>query len=312
MPDVGAFSETEDLATLDAVNHAIEDVLSSRRWEFDIRRGQITLRPRVTGLTFDASADSSTVVATSTSTYETADAYGDYIVRLWPTGSSTLSNTAFRALSGTAISTIATYSVATPVPAALSSTAGSIFFAEYILPDTVRNVLRVTHQEEDLTLEQIDPVVEFDELYPQPQDRFGIPEAVSVGGFDVPTYAGGGSGTPSLRMIVWPIPDSAYVLDYTYHYRHAELATTTDTLDGVPPNVVDMIVEKAAVQMKTYYEKDYESIRLGAYTDAKVARMHSQQGGMYADRKPAGNWDGRAGVYRGGDGWVRGRTIGGG
>ena len=27
---------------------------------------------------------------------------------------------------------------------------------------------------------------------------------------------------PGLRMTVWPVPDEAYVLDYTYHYRHPE------------------------------------------------------------------------------------------
>lgn len=314
MPDVGAFTETEDLATLDSVNSAIETVLSQKRWEFDMRRAQMTLRGRLTGLeaTNSVSALSSFAVV-RTAGLEQADVTGDYITRLLVTGSTSYSNTAVRVIyAGSILGGVAVTLVAgAELQETISAAEAEFFYAEYILPDTVRNILRVTHQENPLNLEQIDPVIEFDELYPRPSVEFGQPERISVGGFDIATYQGiGNDEPPGLRMIVWPVPDQDYVIDYTYHYRHPELADVDDTLEGVPPEVVDLIVDTAAEQMKAYYEKDYDSLRLSAFTMNKLERVHSRQGGMFADRKPIGNWDGSAGAGRGEPGLVRGRTIG--
>lgn len=311
MPDVGSFSETEDLATLDAVNNAIEETLSSKRWEFDMRRGQIALRGRYTGGTVSITADDSTASYANTNGVDSADVFGDYVVRLLPTGSSAYANTAFRVLTAVGSGTTGTLILGTDVPETMSSVDADLFYAEYMLPETVRNVLRISHQEESLNLEQVDPIVEFDELYPRPSIEFGTPELISVGGLDVSTYETGGTAPdPRLRMIVWPVPDSDYVLDYSYHYRHPALEAIDDTLDGVPPNVVDQIVDLAAADMKAYYEKDYDAIRLRMVTREKLDRMHAEHGGMYADRKSVGNWDGRSGRLRAGTSVTRGRLIG--
>lgn len=319
MPDVSSFSETEDLATLDSLNHAIEEVLSSRRWEFDMRRDQITLRPRLTGLgAGNLTPNSASVILTSTASMEDADVFGDYGVRLVVSDATEYANTAFRVHSAQPISPgglLTTLFLRTTHPEDMSAATFDceLHYPEYMLPETVRDVVRVTHHEEDVTLSQIDAVVEFEEVYPKPHSQFGAPEVVSVGGLDLPTFDSTGSDpAPSLRLIVWPIPDEAYVLDYTYHYRHPELTATTSTLDGVPPNILDQIVDMAAADMKAFYEKDYDALKLRAFTQAKVDAMHSQHGGMYADRKPVGNWDGSAGRYRGDHRWSRGRLIGGG
>lgn len=315
MPDVGSISETEDLATLDAINASIEEVLSSRRWEFDMRRAQIALRPYLTDLTLTSTVgftDLMTVYRADGLTE--ADTYGDYVVRLLPSGSTNHSRTALRVRYSSVIVTgnSSFMTVTTDIDEALDGVAGRLFYAEYVLPDTVRDVIRFTHQQEELTLDQIDPVVEFDELYPTPNIEFGAPRLVSVGGLDVSTYSVESTApSPGLRLIVWPIPDESYILDYTYHYRHPELTTATDTLDGVPQDVVYQIVDLAAAKMKAFYEKDYDALRLSAFSTNKIGQIHSQQGGMYADRKPVGNWDGSAGRVRMND-WLRGRLIGGG
>ena len=311
MPDVGSFSETEDLATLDAVNNAIEETLSSKRWEFDMRRAQIALRGRYTGGTVSITSGSSTASYANTSGVDTADVYGSYVVRLLPTGSTDYANTAFRVLTAVGSGTTGTLILGADVPETMSSVAATLFYAEYMLPETVRNVLRISHQEQSLNLEQVDPIVEFDELYPRPSIEFGTPELISVGGLDVSTYETAGTAPePRLRLIVWPVPDDDYVLDYTYHYRHPVLEDTTDTLDGVPPNVVDQIVDLAAADMKAYYEKDYDAIKLRMFTQDKLDRMHAEHGGMYADRKSVGNWDGRSGRARADLSVTRGRLIG--
>jgi len=314
MPDVASFSETEDLATLDSLNHAIEEVLSSKRWEFDMRRAQMALRGRLTSLvaTNSPSALSSFSLVRS-SGLEDADLVGDYVTRLLITGSTDYANTAFRISYASAVvgGQASTVSCAAEANETISAAAAELFYAEYVLPDTVRDIVRVTHHEEEITLRQIDPVVEFDELYPRPHVEHGPPEIISVGGLDIPTYTAGGTAeSPSLRMVVWPIPDEPYVIDYTYHYRHPELTATTSTLDGVPPAIVDQIVDMAAADMKAYYEKDYDALRLRLISQAKVDLIHSQHGGMYADRKTIGNWDGSAG-RSGTRNWSRGRLIGG-
>ena len=325
MPDVTAFSATEDLATLDALNTATEEVLSSKRWEFDIRRAQITLRPRLqaaTGETMTVNATkgaaSATLIRSGADYFEAADVYGSgddlYVTRFLATGASSFPNTAFRVIEGLPATTLAALSVATPMPETLSGVSAELFYAEYMLPDTVRSVLRVTHQDDPVTLEQVDPTVEFEELYPRPQIEYGTPQVISIGGYDTPTVvAASDAPDPALRMMVWPVPDDAYVLDYTYHYRHAELAATTDTLQGVPPNVIDMIVDLAAISMKAFYDDaDSRSIaRYRAIAMDSVENMHQRHGGMFAERKRIGNWDGSA-RGQGSDSRVsRGRLFGG-
>lgn len=315
LDDVASISKVEDLAALDSINNAMEEVLSSERWEFDLRRAQMTLRGRLTGLvaTNSPSVLSSFVLVRSAG-LEIADLVGDYVTRLVVTGSTDYSQTAFRINNSNPVlgSVTAAVSCATEASETISSAAAEIFQAEYILPETVRDVVRVTYQQETLALEQIDPVVEFDEMHPSPSLEYGAPQSVSVGGLDVGTYLATGSADPAgLRMVVWPVPDDAYVLDYTYYYRHPELTTATSTLDGVPPNVVSKIVDIAATQMKTFYEKDYGALALGAEARRSLQDMHRRSKGQSADRKIIGNWEGGGSRHIGRGSILGGRTIGG-
>jgi hypothetical protein len=325
MPDVAAFNATEDQATLDALNTAIDEVCSSRRWEFDIRRAQMTLRPRYTPgtgetLTFTASADADnallqytaiSVFAAQARFYSSGD--HPYITRVLPSGSTDYANTAFRVFYATVSGAQAAVQFDTTIGTAQSAVNAELFYSEYILPDTVRSVIRVTHQDDPVTLEQVDATVGYDEHYPRPQIEFGTPEVVSVGGFDRQTYATGGSAVPGLRLMVWPVPDEAYVLDYTYHYRHPVLTETTSTLEGVPPEIVDQIVDLAAISMKGFYDDaDSRSIaRYKAMTMNTVQEQHRRHAGNFAERKRIGNWDGSQ-RGQGVDARVsRGRLLGG-
>ena len=312
---MASIAKTEDLAALDALNTAIEEVLSSERWEFDLRRDQMTLRPRLTGLVATNSAgDRSSFVLVRTDGLEGADIYGDYVTRLLVTGSADYANTADRVLYGSVLGgTAATIATAADLEEELTSATAELFYAEYILPDTVRDVVRVTHQEQPIHLEQIDPVIEFDELYPRPSLEYGEPQSISIGGLDVATYLGSGSaGAAGLRMVVWPVPDQAYVIDYAYYYRHPELTTATDTLTGVPQNVVAKIVETAAANMKAYYEKDYNALSLKADARRSLADMHRRSKGQSADRKIAGNWEGTGARHKQLGSLLGGRLVNGG
>jgi hypothetical protein len=321
LDDVLSIAAVEDLAALDSINNAIEEVLSSERWEFDIRRAQIVLKGAITGGTIDvANRYSQTIDYTNTDGIDNFDDFStsqdgtsQYIIRVLPTGSDTYGSTGFRLLySGGAGPTTTVFGVAPNFPVEVSAVEATLFYSEYILPDTVRDVVRVTYQQEPLTLEQIDPIVEFDELHPGPGVDFGPPETVSVGGLDAYTYLySNGEPDPSLRMIVWPVPDDEYVLDYTYYYRHPELTTATSTLDGVPQNIVAKIVDLAAVQMKTFYEKDYASMVLAGDTRRSLGDMHRRSKGQSADRKIMGNWEGSGARHtRYGNG-IGSRIIGG-
>jgi len=329
MPDVSMFNATEDQATLDALNVAIDEVCSSRRWEFDIRRAQMTLRPRFQAATGEsltitaASGSSSATLNYTTVTTATAHEYFarggasgadyPYITRVLPTGSSDYGNTGFRVIAAAATGATAAVTFGAEIGASLSGVNAELFYAEYVLPDTVRSVIRVTHQDDPVTLEQVDATVAFDELYPRPQIEYGTPEVVSVGGLEAQTYLAGAAPSPGLRMSVWPVPDEAYVLDFTYHYRHPVITETTSTLEGVPPEIVDQIVDLAAISMKGFYDDaDSRSVaRYKAMTMNTVAEQHRRHSGNFAERKRIGNWDGSQRGQGVGARVSRGRLLGG-
>lgn len=321
MPDVGSIVETEDLMALDALNGAIEEVLSGSRWEFDQRRSQIRLKGRTTGGTIQTT-DGSDAFTYRRTGMTSDEMVGDFVLRVIPTESTLTAETAFRVLRASGIvvsnSMQGTFSVEMGETAnflAGTDLDATLIYAEYMLPDTVRSVIRVTHQEQPLTLRSVDPTLEFEEIYPRPHYEFGEPEVVSVGGYDLPTYSStsfpSSTPPPQLRMAVWPVPDDDYVLDYTYQYRHPELTDAASVLDGVPPSVVDKIVKIAAEDMKAYYEKDVESaMAMRRMTLSSLRDIHANHTGMFAERRPVGNWDGSRSRFRDVHGLIRGRTIG--
>ena len=310
--DSTSIAGLEELATLDSINKSTSEVLSARRWEFDIRHDQIATRARLQNVIMTVTAGASTMSATKAPLARAA-VLGDYIVRALPVGSTEYPDTAIRIDSSSANGLgNETLTMASAIPATISTTTGELHYYEYFLPDTVRNVMRVTHQENSLTLDQVGASVEFADRFPRSQIEYDAPRVVSVGGYDISTYETGTTAPkPRLKMNVWPVPDDEYVLDYTYQYRHPALATATDTLDGIPPEVVELIVDLATSDMISTFDRRMEDARF-MRRDAhdNLLAIHSRHDGMYADRATIGNWDGsaRSGGHR--RSLTQGRTIG--
>ncbi|GEM_PF-5207391 len=310
--DVTALAELRDLASLDAINRAMREVLLAKVWEFDKRHTQMALKARITGVagTFTSGASSGSI---SKSGLSASDVYGDFITRFLPSSSSQYGDTALRVLTASTPSADAsTVTIPFAVSEAISVTAGEIFYSEYILADTIRSILTVSHQDESLTLEQVGSQIEFAELFPKQHIEYGEPKSVSVGGLDLKTYnAGSSAPIPSLRMIVWPPPDDEYVLDVDYLYRHPELTTATSTLDGVTDEAVDSIVDLATADMQQNYDQNTDEGRaLRRDSMERLDNVHKAHGGQVAERAVIGNWDGSAGRSRWRHGLIGGRTIG--
>ena len=313
--DVTALDGQQEKATLDAINEAMSDVLTGNSWEFDVRHDQIRTRPRNVGGSFTHSSGTAVinVFGFTTKTLEADDIYGDFILRAVPTGDADYANTALRVLSSVLTSPgVAGFTIASQLDGLAASGSCELFYSEYVLPDTVRTVHRMTHQERELTLDQLGATVEFDELYPRPYVEYGEPRVASVGGFDISTYeAAGTAPDPRLRMVIWPVPDEEYVLDYKYSVRHVALEDATDTLDGVPDEVVDQIVELATADMIAFYEQRVDDARaLRRDTMESMDKIHARHGGQATDRKVIRGWD--SVLNRDYRGIIGGRLIGGG
>ena len=292
MPAVGSFVADEDVATLNSLNSAVEEVMTGRNWEWNIRHnGQLALISKLTGLGIIMTAGANTALLNLTGLVD-SDLVGDFVVRMLPTGISEYANTSLRVNSSSAVNfnlSLLTLEVTFPTT---SNGSAELLYGEYLLPDTVESVVRATYQEYPLTLNQIDPSISYEELYPQPHANPGPPETIAVGGFDISSYVTGETAPdPALRLAIWPIPDDDYIINYSYYYRHPQLVTITDTLEGVPHNVVSRIVDHAAADMKIFYDLDYEALKLKNDIRGTTAEIYSRHGGSQSRRKSIRNWD---------------------
>lgn len=119
---------------------------------------------------------------------------------------------------------------------ASSAAAGfQIFTHEYALPDTVRTVVSVRHQETPIRLEFMDKGESFDRVVPRVTDRTAAqPEVAYVGGLITGTAIGTADNGTGMGLMIWPVPSSDVLIDYSYVYRFAELSTDAATWTGVP------------------------------------------------------------------------------
>ena len=285
-PTTDSFATPEDTVTLNAINMAIEDVLSIRKWEFDLRHnGQLALRGNLTGILVNMTVETPNIVLAGWAAVD-ADVFGDYVIRLVPTGSTDYANTPFRLKSSPGSvgpGAFATMDVNAPFTDTV--VACVLHYSEYILPDTVGEVIRASYKEEQIRLTQADPTVRYDEMFPNGHETFGSPEVIAVGGFDTPTYDSTVAiPDPGLRMAVWPVPDDAYVIDYSYYYKHPELVTITDTLQGVPNAVVNDIILKAASIVMMTWDQNYAAAHFTDMSEQQAALKHRAYGGSSGRR----------------------------
>ena len=296
-PTTTVIATAEDQVTANAINMAMEDVLSTKRWEFDLRHnGQLTLRARRSSIGFETASPitENILISDSSSLLFDEDVFGDYVVSAYIGSSTEYPNTALRLASCSApVGQVISFGAIGFTPNdAFSVTDGEFHYGEYILPDTVREVVRVSHQENQLELRQADPVVRYDELFPNPHETVSAPEVVAVGGFDTPTYeTGTATPAPKLRMAVWPIPDDDYVLNYSYYYRHPELSSATDTLVGVPPSVVNDIVLQATSTVMMTWDQNFAASHFTDLSRQQAAAKHSAYGGSNARRRTIGSFE---------------------
>ena len=248
---VSDFSEHLGAAVLDLVNAAKNEVLESRIWPFDIRHdGVLTLKGSATLSDVDATNGSAQLGTTSLISYWdlTKTNFGR-VDRIVLDSDADFGNTAFRIRSFNTTPSPDELRLDVEWPGTtVTGASATVFSAEYLLPTTVRSVLSVRHQEQDLKLDLIDPSLGFDQLFPRPLDEINDEISwVGIGGQADETVRLGAFGDDSTRtrMVVHPIPESDLVLHYRYVYLHPDLSSTSDTLDDVPPSVQNEIVNEA-------------------------------------------------------------------
>lgn len=304
-PPITAISENDPQhqVILNALNMAREDILGTRRWEFDLRHdGQLLTKPTLSsqGITPTFTALQGETSGAIVITGYTASDYvaGDFVVRMVPTDDATYGKTAFRVNTSLPTFSFATLNFPIAMPTAFSSTDCDLVYAEYILPDTVREVVRISHEQDELLMEQIDPTLRFDEKYPSYVYETGEPRSVAIGGFDRRTYLTTEDPDPGLRAIVWPIPDAAYVLTYSYYYRHADFTTGTDELVGVPPDVVNDIVWQATSIVKMAIDGDYAAAHFSDMAQQSASVKMNAYGGSAGRRHTVGSWDSSSNIGR--------------
>lgn len=292
-PTVTGISTDEDTATLNALNMAIEDILGVRRYEFDKRHdGQIVLKAPLTITSVDwPTVGGTTATLTHSSSFETTDLGGDFVTRILPTGDDEYANTPFRVDSYTANpTTTATVTMAVGAPVAETITGCKLVYTEYMLPDTVREVLNVTYQEEEINLQAMAPNARFEEWIPNTATEDGEPEVVAIGGFDEGTYDDATDVAPKLRMAVWPLPDDEYVLNYSYFYRHPELTVATSRLEGVPQEVVSDIVMQATAIMGMSWDGNFAMAHFSDMAQAQAEMKKRALNGSSSGRRKFGAW----------------------
>lgn len=297
-PPISAYQSTnpEHVATLNAINMAKEDILSTRRWEFDLRTdGQLVTKASLSSLglsptpTFTASAGATSgqIALGSSRTIE-----GDFVARLVPTGDSDYSSTGFRITSAISVMSSSVLSFQLSMPKAFNATEADVIYAEYLLPDTVREVVRVSHEQQELRLEQVGATVEYPEIVPTVYGDTGEPRMIAVGGFDLSTYTTSGTvPAPRLRAVVWPVPDDEYILTYSYYYAHPDLVTETDVLSGVPPAVVNDIVWQATSIMSMAWDGNYAAAHFGDMAQTQASVKNAAYGGQPSRRHTVRSWD---------------------
>lgn len=318
-PPVASYVSTnpEHAATLNAINMAKEDILSTRRHEFDLRHdGQLLTKasasstdqvPTLLGLEGQPTA----VLTFDPGVLAVEYINGEYVTRLIPIGDEDYSDTALRIATGLPASNLITLTFPFNLPKSFASTTCDLVYSEYLLPDTVREVVRANYEQNEINLEQLDATLRFDELFPSFSYETGPPRVISVGGFDTQTHLTTADPDPKLRAIVWPIPDDQYVISYSYYYRHPDLEDGDDELIGVPPEFVNDIVFQATSVMSMAWDANYSAAHFSDMAQSMASAKHRVYGGSASRRHTVKSWDSGRSLVGNQEGFP-GRTIGGG
>ena len=253
-------ASTEILA---CINHASREILEDHRWPFRARYdGKIrwpapisslvvtNLDKATTAMTFTAG----TSAAATAFNFDTQDA--EPALQILLTSDSNFGSTSYRLSafnysggSGTLVN---------PWAGTDDPTTGKVFPTEFVLLDTERVVTSVRHQERPLKLWGLDKDQRMDALYPRPSITFSENPELYYVLSGMQATGDSAIGNTGLGLGVWPIPSSDVVIDYSYEARtSAALSAATDTITGVPEQVLDLIKLKAyALALATDIQND--------------------------------------------------------
>lgn len=301
---------------LDVLNDAIGNVLGEKDYPFDIRHdGELPTLASQSGSLLSLN-NGGTVISIGSGDGMTADLFAGslsaspsstadegrtgVITRIIPTSSTDFGDTAIRMTSATSIVGAVGIGIGHAFPGTtISSGTWQSLAAEYILPDLVRSVIEVRHEEEPLTLEKIPAAATFEQLVPRPHDTQQNPTWVGVGGYDVATQITPDDNTnnrtqPGLRLIIWPVPTSAILLQYSYRIRHIPMTADTDVLEGVSSEVVSQIVLAAAGLSQAFHDREPQTgFANESAAKARLDRMEHVNDPHSGRRHHVRSWDRR-------------------
>jgi len=305
--DVAAVSDRVSVILVDLIAAAQREALETAEWDFDIRSDGVltTIAP----LTYTSDGQ---VVVTNGSPVMTLVTANDYATvtagasqsRVAVTTDASFGQTYFVIESGQHPALSDIYELETRWPGTTKTIASTgvhatILTSEYVLPTTVRDVLSVTVEEKDVAVEFIDRAKRFDQCVPQPfAQTSSTPEVCFVGGNTLPTTSGvaGVVRTPGLGLWLYPVPSEAYVVRYSYRYRHPALSAAADIL-YVPDHVADDIVDLAvarAFRAKIAHDPELAAQR-EISTQARLRRKQHMTGSQPGQRRSLVSHDRRGG-----------------
>ena len=239
-------------AIVDALNEGAREVLESHDWDFDMRHDGVLMTVASSTQSENVSVTNGAVTGGFTvSSFDIDDYATDKVASIVVTSDGSFGDTTFRVPSVTTHATTPAFTVETAWPGTSSAGVGTatIFAQQYLLPDTVRDVTEVRHQERTLHLQ----FVPREHRFPtRPHQRISTSiETVYVGSTITATYVtnSASAGSTGLGIMLDTVPSSVLRLDYSYRYRHPEMTLTTDTLVGVPDHIQDVIVDTAFAKL---------------------------------------------------------------
>lgn len=255
--DTADFTDDLSKVVLDRVNDAQATIFETWDWDCDIRHdGVLTTVAKVSDFDCQVTAASTVIISVNASlSAELLTAYDRRaVLRFVVTTDSTQSDIAGRIAWGQNVTSGLTAYMAASAKWIGSTTtttsAMDIVANEYGLPSTVRKILSVTSQGEDVRLEEMNRSQIYDRAVQRPHDLIddGV-ICVAIGGKSAITgiRTEGITIAPTEELyptiLIYPTPSSAYQLNYSYLIQRSDLSATTDTFSA------DRSLETALVKL---------------------------------------------------------------
>jgi hypothetical protein len=337
--EVTEFAAPESKAVLITINQAIDKVLNSNDWEFS-RRHDGTLG--TTGL-FAAASDGSELAVMLGASEMTEFANTDPlpppspvplpiapnpdlfqspgVARFVSTDSTFVSGETGYPIDSWRFYTVAGFPItqwklASHHFGTLTTTCNfyTTYTAEYVLPVTVRGLISATKQDGGrLDVEMVSPEFRLEQLSTEPHGNVSDdPRTIYQGGTARATASNSTSNTNDfgLRIIVWPIPETSFKIDYSYWYRYPQLVNPTDEIQGVSDSAIHDVVNwayahsnltgigndpklGAALKADTRFEinETRTSEKAAMSYDGRIAPYGSLPRGHPSSRNPRWRWD---------------------